>query len=89
MIAVVASLFLASLIAGAPTPPPSTACSKTYTVKDGDYCYAIAMAASTDVATLESLNPAINGDCTNLMIGQVLCLPSTYDLTNRLELISR
>ena len=28
------------------------------------------MAASTDVATLESLNPAINGDCTNLAIGQ-------------------
>jgi LysM repeat protein len=46
----------------------------TYTVKSGDYCYAIGQAYGISVAQLQSDNPGLN--CNNLQIGQVLCVGS-------------
>ena len=52
-------------------------CSKTYTVKSGDTCNSIAQANGlTPWQTLISGNPSanINSQCTNLQIGQILCV---------------
>ncbi|KAJ6506884.1 hypothetical protein C8R45DRAFT_816783 [Mycena sanguinolenta] len=53
-------------------PPPS--CSQTYTVVSGDTCSHIEAITGVSDATLHALNPAINNGCTNLSIGQILCL---------------
>ncbi|KAF7334663.1 hypothetical protein MVEN_02296800 [Mycena venus] len=49
-------------------------CSQTYTVVSGDTCSAIESKTGVSDAQLHSLNPAINSGCTNLQIGQVLCV---------------
>jgi LysM repeat protein len=46
----------------------------TYTVQPGDNCGVIAEAENVTVADLQRLNPAINAECTNLEVGQVLKL---------------
>ncbi|KAF7372502.1 hypothetical protein MVEN_00112100 [Mycena venus] len=51
-------------------------CAQTYTVASGDTCAAIESRAGVSDAQLHALNPSINGGCTNLQIGQVLCLSS-------------
>ena len=60
-----------------PTPVVKSGCSQSYTVVSGDTCYAIAQSHGTTVAVIFSLNPTVNAGCTNLMIGQKLCLSST------------
>ncbi|CAK7225775.1 Chitinase 2 [Sporothrix curviconia] len=58
----------------APSPSP-VVCTAYYTVKAGDSCYTIDLGIGISFAQLQSLNPgAINADCTNLGIGQVLCV---------------
>ncbi|KAJ7622231.1 RlpA-like double-psi beta-barrel-protein domain-containing protein-containing protein [Roridomyces roridus] len=49
-------------------------CTSSYTVVSGDFCNLISQKTGVAVATIESLNPSINSGCTNLQIGQVLCL---------------
>ncbi|KAJ6490118.1 hypothetical protein C8R45DRAFT_1139221 [Mycena sanguinolenta] len=49
-------------------------CSSTYTVVGGDTCTTISGKTGVSVATIEADNPSINSGCTNLQIGQVLCL---------------
>lgn len=50
-----------------------TGCTGTYTVVAGDYCYTIANRLGIAVSRLYACNPsAINSDCTNLQISQVL-----------------
>ncbi|KAJ6490117.1 hypothetical protein C8R45DRAFT_202508 [Mycena sanguinolenta] len=49
-------------------------CTATYTVVPGDTCFAIATENGITVATLEALNPSINSGCTNIFIGEVLCV---------------
>ncbi|KAF8129696.1 hypothetical protein K438DRAFT_1444615, partial [Mycena galopus ATCC 62051] len=49
-------------------------CTQTYTVKSGDTCSAIAASQGLTVSQLLALNPSINSGCTNLSIGQVLCV---------------
>ncbi len=48
---------------------------KTYTVASGDSCSAIATANGVTVPALLAANPAINTNCTNLDIGDVLRIP--------------
>ncbi|KAI0295013.1 hypothetical protein BC826DRAFT_968608 [Russula brevipes] len=58
-----------------PRPRDSTGtCSTTRVVQSGDTCEAIAKAAGISVSTLLANNPAVNSGCTNLFIGQVLCI---------------
>ncbi|KAJ6566074.1 hypothetical protein B0H19DRAFT_900285, partial [Mycena capillaripes] len=49
-------------------------CAQTYTVVAGDTCVTIESKTGVSDAQLHSLNPAINSGCTNLSIGQTLCL---------------
>ncbi|KAJ7890935.1 hypothetical protein B0H14DRAFT_3700583, partial [Mycena olivaceomarginata] len=52
-------------------------CARQYTVVSGDTCGAIESKTGVSDATLHQLNPGINSGCTNLQIGQVLCLSGT------------
>ncbi|KAJ6507026.1 hypothetical protein C8R45DRAFT_860907, partial [Mycena sanguinolenta] len=52
----------------------SGGCTQTYTVKSGDTCAAIEVATGVSDSQLHALNPAINTGCTNLGLGQTLCL---------------
>ncbi|KAJ7636394.1 hypothetical protein FB45DRAFT_741647 [Roridomyces roridus] len=60
-------------VGGGSNPPPSD-CSETYTVVSNDTCAVIESKTGTSDATLHSLNPTINSDCTNLQVGQNLCV---------------
>lgn len=62
------------------TATPS-GCSKTYTVKSGDTCSSIEAANSISDSLLHSLNPSVNAACSNLAIGQILCIQSSLAST--------
>jgi LysM repeat protein len=49
----------------------------SYIAAAGDTCSSIAAAASISAAELISANPSINGACTNLQIGQRVCIPAS------------
>ncbi|KAJ7648317.1 hypothetical protein DFH06DRAFT_997536, partial [Mycena polygramma] len=49
-------------------------CAKTYTVVSGDTCAAIEKKTGVSDAQLHQLNPSINSGCTNLQIGESLCV---------------
>ncbi|KAJ7312549.1 hypothetical protein DFH08DRAFT_717528, partial [Mycena albidolilacea] len=49
-------------------------CAQKYVVVSGDTCSAIESHYSVSDALLHALNPAINSGCTNLFVGQTLCL---------------
>ncbi|KAJ7244625.1 hypothetical protein B0H12DRAFT_978683, partial [Mycena haematopus] len=49
-------------------------CAQTYTVVSGDTCSAIESKTGISDAELHSLNPSINSGCTNLSIGETLCV---------------
>jgi len=51
-----------------------SACIRTYTVKSGDTCGAIAASQGVSLDIIYQLNPSVNSQCTNLEVGQVLCL---------------
>ncbi|QRV91840.1 LysM domain protein [Ceratobasidium sp. AG-Ba] len=55
-------------------PTSTITCTKTYSVKSGDNCQAIASANSISYYQLTYLNPSMN--CNALSIGQSLCLTS-------------
>ncbi|KAF7326989.1 hypothetical protein MSAN_02492700 [Mycena sanguinolenta] len=59
------------------TSTSSGSCTSTYTVVSGDTCTIIASKTGVSVATIEADNSAINSGCTNLQVGQVLCLSGT------------
>ncbi|KAF8876135.1 hypothetical protein BD779DRAFT_1650928 [Infundibulicybe gibba] len=49
-------------------------CTKEYTVKPGDTCDGISAAQRVSTWQLAQANPQINKGCTNLFVGQKLCL---------------
>lgn len=49
-------------------------CTKQYIIRSGDTCSSIASAAGITSAQLMSANPQINSACTNLIVGEALCL---------------
>ncbi|KAJ7822311.1 hypothetical protein B0H14DRAFT_2353641, partial [Mycena olivaceomarginata] len=49
-------------------------CTQPYIVVSGDTCSAIESRTGISDAQLHALNPAINSGCTNLSVGQTLCL---------------
>ncbi|KAJ6586035.1 hypothetical protein B0H19DRAFT_912452, partial [Mycena capillaripes] len=49
-------------------------CALTYTVVSGDTCSGIESTTGLSDAQLHQLNPAINPGCTNLEVGQTLCI---------------
>ncbi|CAE6444859.1 unnamed protein product [Rhizoctonia solani] len=53
----------------------ATECTRTYTVKEGDWCNTISQAQNVSTYQLSTVNAdKINDACTNLEIGQELCL---------------
>lgn len=60
----------------APYEPPPCLSGKTYTVVSGDNCLDIAHNQHVSTGSLIALNSLLP-DCTNLLLGQVLCIPST------------
>ncbi|KAF9073609.1 hypothetical protein BDP27DRAFT_1360220 [Rhodocollybia butyracea] len=54
----------------------SSSCATNYTVQEGDICSTIASQFNVTIVALETANPQINSDCTNLDIGEVLCIPA-------------
>ncbi|KAF7343507.1 hypothetical protein MSAN_01971000 [Mycena sanguinolenta] len=69
-----ALLVTALAVSASPALQARQSCSQTYTVVSGDTCSAIEAKTGVSDAQLHSLNPSINSGCTNLGIGQVLCL---------------
>ncbi|KAJ2919367.1 hypothetical protein MD484_g1013, partial [Candolleomyces efflorescens] len=65
----VASFALFAQVASAAT------CTRTYTIKEGDYCDKISAANNVSTYQLGAINPGvINEACDNLVIGGELCL---------------
>ncbi|KAJ6507000.1 glycoside hydrolase superfamily [Mycena sanguinolenta] len=56
------------------TSPPSGGCAQTYTVVGGDSCFVIETKTGLNDTQLHALNPGINSDCTNLQVGEILCI---------------
>lgn len=54
--------------------PVTCQSGKTYTVKSGDNCQAIAASQNVGTDDLISINSIMPG-CTSIWVGQVLCLP--------------
>ncbi|KAF8603580.1 hypothetical protein BDV93DRAFT_493112 [Ceratobasidium sp. AG-I] len=53
----------------------ATECARTYTVQAGDWCDTISQAHNSSTYQLSTVNAdKINDSCTNLEVGQVLCL---------------
>ncbi|KAF7343605.1 hypothetical protein MSAN_01981400 [Mycena sanguinolenta] len=71
-----ALLVTALAVSASPALQGRQSCSKSYTVVSGDTCAAIEAKTGVSDSQLHSLNPSINSGCTNLGIGQVLCLSS-------------
>jgi hypothetical protein len=59
---------------GATVQSGGGACKKEVTVVAGDQCKTIAAKNGIDTGKLQSLNSAVNAGCTNLSIGQKLCV---------------
>jgi len=66
IIALVGALYVQSIAA--------STCTRTYTVREGDICDSISAAHNVSTYQLAVVNPAIDSACSNLEIGQVLCL---------------
>ncbi|KAF5366176.1 hypothetical protein D9758_005810 [Tetrapyrgos nigripes] len=49
-------------------------CSKTYVVKGQDTCLGIANAHGLNTTMLNLNNPQIDGECSNIYVGEVLCV---------------
>ncbi|KAK0455681.1 uncharacterized protein EV420DRAFT_556418 [Desarmillaria tabescens] len=52
-------------------------CARNYTVHLGDTCDAISAAQNSSIYQLASVNTNINAGCTNLALGEILCLGIT------------
>ncbi|MGI8926649.1 MAG: LysM peptidoglycan-binding domain-containing protein [Tepidiformaceae bacterium] len=59
----------------AATATPRPGAARTYTVKANDTCADIASSYGVEVSRLLAANPAINGNCSNLSIGQLVTIP--------------
>ncbi|KAH9853199.1 hypothetical protein C2E23DRAFT_823630 [Lenzites betulinus] len=52
----------------------AASCTRSYTVKEGDWCDTISAANNASTYQLAVVNPSIDSSCTNLEVGQTLCL---------------
>ncbi|MCA9831980.1 MAG: LysM domain-containing protein [Dehalococcoidia bacterium] len=62
-------------VTGTPGTGTPASAAGTYTVQAGDTCSAIASQFNTTFEELRRLNPAIDADCTNLQVDQVIKVP--------------
>jgi len=52
-------------------------CTTTYVVKPNDDCYVVSSAFNINTTVLSDNNPQLNADCSNMYIGEVLCVAGT------------
>ncbi|KAF5309247.1 hypothetical protein D9619_012776 [Psilocybe cf. subviscida] len=71
LFAVAACAFATQVQVSAQTTP---VCNRSYTVQPGDFCDGISAAQNVSTYQLANVNPVINPMCTNLFVGQTLCL---------------
>ncbi|KAG8945534.1 hypothetical protein FRC04_000737 [Tulasnella sp. 424] len=67
------ALLLATFAVGQ-TDTSASSCARTYEVQSGDTCDAISAANNVSTYQLYTLNTDINDSCSNLSVGQTLCL---------------
>ncbi|TPX15256.1 uncharacterized protein E0L32_004533 [Thyridium curvatum] len=71
----------------APVPPPTNAaggstkpCGKWYTVQSGDTCGVISVANGLTLDDFYFLNPSVDAQCTNLLLGVAYCVAPVGDI---------
>ncbi|KAF4160012.1 hypothetical protein CNMCM6936_004141 [Aspergillus lentulus] len=71
-----------------PVPAPTNAmtgsnahCSHWYTVVEGDTCASVSIANSISLTDFYFLNPEINANCTNLLLGEAYCVAPVGAIT--------
>ncbi|ESK89423.1 hypothetical protein Moror_16166 [Moniliophthora roreri MCA 2997] len=57
----------------------TTRCGKWYKVQSGDFCQLVALNNTITLDLFEAINPSINADCTNLVVGLYYCTRPTAD----------
>ena len=57
----------------------TTHCGKYYEVVSGDDCHLITLSQMIALSLFQSVNPAVNKDCTNLVPGLYYCVEPTAD----------
>ena len=63
-------------------PPNSTSqCGKWYVVKEGDTCESISKLNDIDIDDLHFLNPELNSECDNLLLGLAYCVQPAGDIS--------
>jgi len=68
-------MYSALLLLIAALPAFAAQCSRSYTVKEGDYCDMISAAQNTSTYQMAVVNTGtVNSECTNLAVGQTICL---------------
>jgi len=58
-------------------------CSTTYVVRANDTCYDIATNHGTNTSLLYQNNPQIDQDCSNIYVGEVLCVANQVQVPPR------
>jgi LysM repeat protein len=58
----------------APTSSAGGSCTEYYTAQSGDGCYQIATSHGLTLDQFYALNPSINTQCTNLYVGEPVCV---------------
>ncbi|PYI36203.1 hypothetical protein BP00DRAFT_386649 [Aspergillus indologenus CBS 114.80] len=59
----------------------NTDCAKYYTVQDGDYCSSITVQEGISLSDFYFLNPEVDEDCTNLVLGSAYCVSAVGDIS--------
>ena len=52
----------------------AASCTRTYTIKEGDWCDTISAAHNVSTYQLSAVNSGIDAVCHNLEVGSTLCL---------------
>jgi LysM repeat protein len=70
-----AQVYIVAILAVFAQPVFAATCSRTYTIKAGDFCDKISQAQNVSTYQLAAINPAIiNKGCSNLTPGESICL---------------
>ncbi|GAW18021.1 hypothetical protein ANO14919_074900 [Xylariales sp. No.14919] len=72
-----------------PVPKPTNGandsngrCASWYTVRDGDYCWSVSIRQSITLRDFYFLNPSIDANCTNLLLGVAYCVRPVGDINS-------
>ncbi|KAI0724351.1 hypothetical protein C8T65DRAFT_563357 [Cerioporus squamosus] len=66
----------------------AASCTRTYTVKEGDWCDTISAANNVSTYQLSAVNPGIDAVCHNLEVGSTLCLGTEGEDCNTTHVVA-